>query len=212
MAKKDPKEVTASTATEDTTNAAAPEQANAADQADQAQAKAADPQPEPAAPAPATEKATLVPCNNGLTEASDRAIQLLLEACEKFGVNPTMEQRPRELASWNFYPASQVDGVPAAVVIVTKGGVKLKHYADPSYPMDRDTQETLVRIFRAFVKDPVTKELVEGPLPTDLALPFTAVTGTVQAETHRYRRGYLAEGGKAAADQRDQDQKKTKRK
>jgi len=164
-------------------------------------------------------KATLVPMDNGKTECPAGAKELLLEACERFGVDPTVERIPSELASWNYYRGDRRSGVPASVVIVTAGGVKLRHYSDPDYvapnctdaAMDQDTEETLARLFGAYRKD-AQKNLVRVPLPEDLALPGPAVTGFPNTEDHRYRRGYLAEGGKGEADRRDAALKAKKRK
>jgi len=166
----------------------------------------------PAAPARRTEPkeepatATLLPCDNGAVEASPAMKELLLDACERFNVDPTLERVPRELLKWRYEPANRLTRVPAAVVIVTSGGVKLKHYEDPDYPMDQDTEETLARIFGAFAKD-ADKNVVRTPLPEDLALPIQAVTGIPQTADHVFRRGYLREGGKKEADKRDKAQR-----
>lgn len=169
--------------------------------------------------AQAAATATLVPMDNGKTECPPGAKELLLEACERFGVDPTVERQPSELGSWNFYKGDRRLGVPASVVLVTAGGVKLRHYADPDYvapnctepAMDQDTEDTLARLFGAYRKD-AQKNLVRMPLPEDLALPGPAVTGFPTQEDHRYRRGYLAEGGKAEADRRDAALKAKKKK
>jgi hypothetical protein len=151
----------------------------------------------------APDTATLVPCDNGAVDPSPDQKELLLDACRRFNVDPTVERTPRELLKWRCEPANRLTRVPASVTIVTAGGVKLKHYDDPDYPMDQDTEETLARIFSAFAKDPKTKELIRLPLPEDLALPITAVTGYPQTADHQYRRGYLREGGKKEADRRE---------
>jgi hypothetical protein len=45
------------------------------------------------------------------------------------------------------------------------------------------------------------------PLPDDLALPVAQVTGVATKTEHRYRRGYLREGGKKEADRREKAKK-----
>jgi hypothetical protein len=163
----------------------------------------------PARPEPAT--STLVRMDNGQTEATGAMRELLLDACDRFGVDPTEESNPRELINWKYYHEDVRNRVPASVVLVTAGGVKVRHYADPDYlapgctelAMDQDTEEILARIFGAFTKDPQTKEIRRTALPKDLALPPQAVTGLSQAKDHQYRRGYLREGGKVEADRRE---------
>lgn len=154
--------------------AAAP--APAATKPAKAAPKAADPEPE------------LMPEAGGRTDAA--SIDLLMDACERFGVNPEADARPRELASWRFYPGDRLEGRPAAVVIVTQGGLKLKHWADPNQPMDQDTEDKLRTIFRAFTISP-TKEVIPTALPSSLVLPVEAVTGQVLAKGHVHRGGYL---------------------
>src|SRR5688572_30492983 len=58
----------------------------------------------------------LVPMDNGATEASEEAKALLIDACNRFGVDPTEQADRRELASWKFYRANRRDRVPASVV------------------------------------------------------------------------------------------------
>ena len=78
------------------TDQAAPETAPEPEPAPALRSEApAQPVPAPAEPAPTT--ATLMPCNNGLTETSGPMRELLLDACERYGVDPTTEKRPREL-------------------------------------------------------------------------------------------------------------------
>lgn len=154
-----------------------------------AEASASDQGPAQDAPAPAAAAAPLVlmPEANGRTDRE--ATDLLLEACDRWGVHPGVDQRPRELLSWRFYPADPIEGIAAAVVLVTAGGTKLKHFADGA--IDADTDETLRRIFRAFEIDPRTKEARPAALPADQTLPEVAVTGVVTATTHQHRGGYL---------------------
>lgn len=129
----------------------------------------------------------------------EKAISLLLNACEKYGVHPGLDRRPRELQAWKFHAGSRVDGVPDAVVIVTAGGQKLKEFADPNYPMDPNTDEKLHQIFNAYKVDKVTKLPVPVDLPKNLTLPDAAVTGIVTSIKHRYVGGYLRRGGKVTA-------------
>ncbi len=135
---------------------------------------------------------------------STTAISLLLEACERFGVNPAADVKPQELLAWRFYPGADEPGrvAPDAVVIVTAGGLKLKHWDDPSEPMDPDTEDRLRRVFHAFRVDPKTKERVIQPLPGDLTLPAAAVIGIGHTD-HQYPGGYVKSGGKAAAEEKE---------
>lgn len=132
---------------------------------------------------------------------SKQAVDLLLDACELFGVNPEQDQRPVELLSWRYRAANRVEQIPASVTLVTAGGQKLVHYADPSYPMDPDTIERLRNVFNAYRKDKDGTR-IPLPLPTDLTLPEGAVTGLVASDDHVYRRGYLREGGRTESQRR----------
>ena len=129
---------------------------------------------------------------------SPAPLNLLLDACELFGINPEADHRPVELMAWRYRSANPVEQLPASVTLITAGGVKLVHYADPAFPMDPDTQERLRNVFNAWKKDKDGTRTAL-PLPTDLTLPEGAVTGLVQAEGHVYRQGYLRGGGKAEA-------------
>lgn len=139
---------------------------------------------------------------NGNT--SDVPISLLLEACERFGVNPSADVKPQELLAWRYYPGADDPGrvAPDAVVIVTAGGAKLKHWDDPAEPMDPDTEDRLRRIFHAFRVDAKTKDRVILPLPGDLTLPAAAVIGVGHTD-HQYPGGYVKSGGKAAAEEKE---------
>jgi hypothetical protein len=142
---------------------------------------------------------------NGTT--SDHAISLMLEACDIYGVNPSADQVPRELLAWRFYQGEDdpARGVTAdAVVIVTGGGLKLKHYDDddPANPRDLDTVDRLRRAFGLFQKDPKTKETVVLPLPGDLTLPAATVNGIGHTD-HQYPGGYVKTGGKHAAAEKE---------
>lgn len=200
---------------------------------DQAGADPVDPEVDPAdepeqpsAPAPAKPEdpdaddeaddepaatATIVPMDNGKTEASPAAKELLLDACEAFGVNPIVEADPGELLSWNYYPGDRMGRFPASVVIVTYGGVKLKWFADRNHPMDPTTEEILARLFKAFKTDAKTQAVERTALPADLALPIAAITGKAGTERHVYRRGYLREGGKTEATRRAKEDRKKQR-
>lgn len=150
--------------------------------------------PEPVKPAPAA-ALDLVDEAGKRTDAKSR--DLLLEACDIYGINPEVFARPRELAAWRYYAGDRRDGRPDAVVLVTQGGVKIKHFADRTHPVDPETEERLRNLFGAWKIDPVTKLQVPGPMPDDLTLPAEAVTGMVTTDRHVYRRGYLREGGKS---------------
>jgi len=186
------------------TSAAAPREAAAAPEEPAAGGLSSEPEPSapeppaadppapaaqaPVAAAPAGPTLVLMPEANGRTDRA--ATDLLLDACDRWGVHPGVDQRPRELLSWKFYPAQPIEGIPAAVVIVTAGGTKLKHFADARM-VDAETDETLRRIFRAYEIDPRTKETRPAPLPLDQTLPETAVTGLVTSTAHQHRGGYL---------------------
>lgn len=161
-------------------------------------------EPIPAAPATAADPrfAELVPEQNGRMDAV--AVSLLLEACDRFGVNPALRARPQELLAWKFYQSPD-ENQPDAVVFVTGGGLKLKHWDDPDHPMDLDTLDRLRRTFGLFKIDPQTKDLVILDLPEDLTLPRTAVDGKISAAAeHRYEGGYLRSGGKTAAQKKEE--------
>lgn len=171
---------------------------------------ATDGQDEPQIAGPSTPPKALdmVPEANGRTEA--RATSLLLDACEKFGVNPGADCRPLELKAWRFYPGDRLEGIPDAVSLVTAGGVKIRHFADPNYmapgclepAIDQDTEDRLRRLFGAVHVDPKTKDVTPAAFPTDLTLPASAVDGRVRGTDHTYRGGYLKAGGKEAAAKR----------
>lgn len=155
-----------------------------------------------AMPTVGSAKRPIIPASKG--PSNPAAVSLLLDACEVFGINPFADQKPVELLSWASYPgaddAAQV--TPDAVVIVTAGGVKLKHYDDPSYPMDPETKERLERIHGANRIDPRTRLPITVPLGDDVTLPATAVTGRSNSTEHQYVGGYLKGGGRVAADQK----------
>lgn len=124
-------------------------------------------------------------------------VPLMAEACCAFGIDPNPSKKPRQLLAFRVITGDP-DAVPPeapAVSLVTGGGKKLR------YPMDDTTEHVVREIFGAFVVRGGKKE--ELPLPADLALPLEALDGVVRKSTHLYRGGYLAQGGKAEASQRD---------
>lgn len=194
---------------------AAAKAAEEAAAAEEAEAKAAA-KAKPAKAKPAKEEedpiGTLVPMDNGSTEATQRAIALLLEGTDAFGVDPFMETKPRELLAWNFYPGSRVDDTPDRVTFVTSGGMKITYLerartsdlTGEQLQVDEDTEERLATLFKAFRQDPITKGPVRIELPADLALPATTKTGQVPKEAkHRLPKGYLGEGGSVGAKRRE---------
>jgi hypothetical protein len=142
---------------------------------------------------------SFVPESRGVS--SRDALDLLLDACELYGVNPEQFHVPTELMSWSYQPANRVERTPASVTLVTAGGQKLRHYADPSFPMEPETEERLRNIFGAWRKDKDGTR-IPAQLPDDLTLPETAVTGIPVSTDHVYQRGYVREGGKAEAARR----------
>lgn len=162
----------------------------------------------PADAEPPAKKVNVPPENHGNT--SREALELLDEVCALFGVDPDVDARPRQLLAWTYYRAMPLDGVPAAVVIVTGGGKKLKVFEDPDYQMDPDTEERLAGIFNAYEMDPVSKNMVRKDLPDDLTLPLIHVTGVSTHAEHRYQGGYLKSGGKTEAAKRATQRDKRK--
>ncbi len=179
------------------------EQAGQGDQGEQAQAGEQQPPVKPSqAPAkaqPAKPKVIAEAHGN----QSDEAIELLLEACGVFGINPDPDVRPVELLSWRYYREDVRTDTPAKVVVVTAGGQKLAIWEDPDVPLEQDTEEILRNIFGAWRVDPVTKLKVPGEMPDDLTLPRSAVTGISDSQAHVYKGGYLRSGGRREAAKRD---------
>lgn len=138
---------------------------------------------------------------------SDEAVDLLLEACDLFGINPDPETRPIEMLSWRYYAGDRRTDTPAKVVVVTAGGQKLSIWEDPDVPLEPETEETLRNIFNAWRVDPVTKLKVPAEMPNDLTLPRAAVTGLSDSQAHVYRGGYLRGGGKREAAKRDAERR-----
>lgn len=128
---------------------------------------------------------------------SDDAVNLLLDACEVYGINPDPELRPKEILSWRFYHADRREDRPARVVIVTGGGQKVDLFEGDADPiMSIDSEEVLRNVFNAYKIDPVTKLRINSDLPEDLTLPRVAVTGIAEGATHRFVGGYLRRGEK----------------
>lgn len=127
--------------------------------------------------------------------STDKAgVELLMDACDIFNINPSKSARPRELAAWRYF-AGQDDGVdifPASVVLVTFGGLKIKMWAEGEGDARFD-EATLQRLSMTFGG---------GALPDDLALPVGAIDGQVRDSGHVYKGGYLKSGGKTEADKR----------
>jgi len=126
--------------------------------------------------------------------------RLLAEACYVFGINPDPTLKPREVLSYRF-DAGDPNGatpIPPYVSIVTGGGVKIR------YPIDDDTEIRLRQVYNCFTVDKKSGERLVLPLPPDLTLPREAADGVVRSSEHQYRTGYLREGGKTAADKRQQ--------
>jgi hypothetical protein len=137
--------------------------------------------------------------------SSPVAISLLLEACERFGIDPRSTTEPQELLAWRFYAGGDEPGRvrPDAVVIVTGGGTKLKHWDDPDEPLEPETEDRLRRIFGCYREDPkVPGRIITLPLPADLHLPTVILTGVSSGTEHQYVGGYLKAGGKDAADEK----------
>jgi hypothetical protein len=77
------------------------------------------------------------------------------------------------------------------VAFTTLGGTKVKFYADPDFPMDQDTEDRLRNVFHAWRTNPKTNEVEPLPLPDDLTLSRTAVTGQPAQAGHQFPGGYL---------------------
>lgn len=157
-------------------------------------------------------KRPIIPESKGANHAT--AISLLLDACDRFGVNPYADQKPKELLAWSYYPgaddAAQLS--PDSVVFVTAGGIKLRHWDDPDWLMDTDTKETLERVFGLNFTDPKTKQIGTKPMPENLTLPAVAVTGLGTSTDHQYVGGYVKSGGRvAAADKQKRRDERAKR-
>ncbi len=177
-------------------------QATAADVAEPVDPNAATPQrsPEPPRELAKAKAADLYAYPIPDVFTGKPGIEMLMEACTLYNINPDQNlkpgdpKRPRQLLSWKYFGDNE--GRPELpderIVLVTGGGVKL------SYPADQDTVERLQRVFRLIRKrkGPNNEEIAEVlPMPDDLALPTSALTGIVETADHRYESGYLRAGG-----------------
>jgi hypothetical protein len=133
-------------------------------------------------------------------EYKDReGIELLMAACTLYGIDPDADALPVHLLDWKFYRGDRRRGVPDRILLVTAGGLKIAH------PADDDTIDRLRRTFRLYRERKQKDGSVEIdilPMPEDLTLPTTTLTGQVESADHQYQRGYLREGGAAEAAKR----------
>lgn len=134
---------------------------------------------------------------------SAEAKRLLVYACNLFGVNPSVNAKPRELMNWRW--VSGEGEAPDAVVLVTGGGLKLKCFEDPDWPMDRETEDRIRKAMNLFRVNKEKTEVVPLPLPADLTLPRHCVDGMApgQKRDHVYKRGYVKSGGRIEAARRE---------
>lgn len=102
-------------------------------------------------------------------------LDLLMTACNRYGINPDPRAVPLELLNWKHYAAG--NGVPEHVVLVTAGGLKI------SEPIEADKGETEARLRQALGAFRRTSlgELLPIPLPSAPVLPSEAVTGYPRA-------------------------------
>lgn len=143
--------------------------------------------------------AVTVPNERHGNQNQPAARALLMQVCERLGINPDVNTKPVELLTWTYYRGDELNQIPDAVSVVTAGGRKLKLYADDS--VDDDTVAMLARVFKiAPHPDGSPWQAIE--LPEDLTLPTVEVTGMSLEAGHVYRKGYLKEGGKAEAARR----------
>lgn len=135
-------------------------------------------------------------------ERTAPGVDLFLDACLTYGVDPSEEATPIEIPTpagatrprWVHYPTNprMLNPKPERIAFVTSGGVKLVH------PLDEDCERTIRRWLQAFHLDPKTREIVDDPLPADLTLPRQAITGEVLSAKHQYREGYMRARADAA--------------
>lgn len=126
-------------------------------------------------------------------ERSKPGADLFAEALVCYGIHADPAKRPIEVLAngterFRFYPGDDTGAFfqPDRVVFVTAGGVKIAH------PMDLETEQRLRKIFRTQKINPKTSEIEETPLPENLTLPRTAVTGLPPTTApHRFEGGYL---------------------
>jgi hypothetical protein len=112
---------------------------------------------------------------------------------------------PLELMGWKHYPANLANGTQEHVVLVTAGGMKIKHFHDGMIDevRDPDTARQIRDRLRLYAVDKSSGDRVPMALPQDLTLSEEAVTGVVKAQDHIYAGGYLKGGGKAEAMKRE---------
>lgn len=121
----------------------------------------------------------------------DRAgVQILLDACEMFALNPEPEIFPCEVLSWTHYKATPRER-RESVRLTTGGGRKLRVWANPLEPFDDETEETLRNIFGAWRVMGKGKKRVPLPLPEDLTLPYEAAVGFPASMEHQFTGGFL---------------------
>ena len=146
--------------------------------------------------------------------SSPNAISLMLEGCDIYGIDPRVHVQPVELLAWRFYAGGDEPGRvrPDAVILVTGGGLKLKHWDDPDEPLDPDTLDKLRRTHACYAVDEKTGKVTVLPLPADLRLPSVALTGVSPSPEHVYQLGYVKSGGREAAEekQRRREQRMTR--
>jgi hypothetical protein len=122
-------------------------------------------------------------------------VDLLMEACTLYNIDPSDKADPVQLLGWKFYAGDRRRNVPDRITLVTAGGLKIAH------PADEDTYERLTHVFRLRREKKQKDGGVEIeilPLPEDLSLPSSHLHGQAETETgRRYQRGYLKEGGAA---------------
>lgn len=127
-------------------------------------------------------------------------VDLLMEACSLYGINPDKDAPEVHLLNWRFKAGDRRRRVPDRIVLVTAGGLKIAH------PADDDTVERLRHVFRCFKENKakdgsVSIEILD--LPEDLTLPTVHLNGQVPGSGHHvYPRGYLREGGAAESNRR----------
>lgn len=126
--------------------------------------------------------------------AGEPGAEILIGACEMFGLNPDPDIAVREILGWKHYPETPTR--PESIRLVSGGGRALRVWADPDKAFDDETMFQLREIFGAWGMDR-EKKRVPLPLPDDLTLTYEAATGHPASDAHVYRRGgYLREGAK----------------
>ena len=158
---------------------------------------------DPAAPsgqAAGTQEIYAFPIPDDEQFTGKRGIELLMEACTLYNINPDKEAEPVQLLGWKFYEGDRRLRRPDRIVLVTAGGLKIAH------PADEETVERLQRVFKRIriTKGKDGSETTEIlPMPEDLSLPTAHVTGYAETDDHVYTRGYLREGGAVESNRRE---------